>query len=817
MRIVGSIAVLVFVALPVASCSGSSSPESRVGTSGAGVEGFALEGSPVVVVHDPAAAPPGDVPVVGAEVRAVDVEGEVVGTTQTAADGSFALDGLPGGYLRVEVRKDPATADPDAAAEVTGVPGVVVPNPPHAVAREEAVAAALDGVPETARVVGSLQPVPAGTSVQPHGPDPRSADPVPSFGRVLPADEYVFLVDLEPDAAFAHPVVYVFVDAATGDVTRVEELFWPPAFNGVGLWQLDRALYHIAGGAWDELDPGDLPAELTLTPSAEVAQDVPPPVEALRPAPAALPRLQNHNVDPASIFAIVWQASPELYKAHDAKRMVDLLANAGVPFETNIRLVRSHEEGRTALEDSGYKAALLEFNEIIATRLEAGLHSTLVVYITSHAGGPAFSRYFDERRTSSGSVFPPNLMLTSTKACRVRVFLEFCYARHFADDLAAEFDALPQPERHDYVIYSASDRDELSFGLPLVLHLATFRTATPGGRFTTNLLEFAQVQGGDVTGLLNPAGTDIREELDSLFGTINPFQNKFQTPSAIVRPNIPGFCVGDDVGTPLDLMRTLADDARTAGEEAFTFFEDVLGERFETVVQGAAELGEALEGFFRPDEVGEETDHSAPSVGAAIAALAHTELIGSFVFRAVFTAQQIADAFGNTDFPEGAGEHGFTVVANTPLDPQAGDHLVAIARFGGDVPLADPGRFYQYGFVFDADGNPNNNFEPVQGFENDFFGGTDRWYSLEYAPGDGWTLTVSDARDNQVTEVASAARAIIRDDTILLLVPLSEFGDKTPAYRLTAFCHGGDFGLEPPHDWSGDLQDPVDEPLREVR
>jgi len=49
MRIVGSIAVLAFVVLfPVAGCSGSSSPVRKAGTTAAGVEGFALEASPVV-------------------------------------------------------------------------------------------------------------------------------------------------------------------------------------------------------------------------------------------------------------------------------------------------------------------------------------------------------------------------------------------------------------------------------------------------------------------------------------------------------------------------------------------------------------------------------------------------------------------------------------------------------------------------------------------------------------------------------------------------------------------------------------------------
>ncbi len=813
----GVIAFLVSVFLGgLFGCSSSTPTASFDRVARARVEGFALEGSPVVLVHDPAAAPPGDVPVAGAEVLVVDVEGEVVGMTQTAADGRFSLDDLPGGYLRVEVRKDPAAADPDALAELTGIPGtVVLLNRPYAVTRATAVVSVLALVPDNARVVASLQPAPAGTRVRPLGGDPGSVDPVPSVERVLPADEYVFFVDFHPFADYSHAVEYVFVDAETGAVTRLGGVFWPPEVNGEGIWQLDRALYHIQGVAWDDLDLDDVPADVALTASSEVVQEVPEPeAEALQPRTFA--RLQNHNTDPKSIFAIIWQASPELYKATDASRMVDLLANAGVPFESNIRLIRSHREGNVAIEDSEYAAALAELNQLIDARLAAGQHSTLVVYVTSHAGGPAFERYHNKRKTSSSSVFPEQLMLTTTKACRVRVFLEFCFARHFADNLAALFDALPQEERHDYVIYSASDRDELSYGVPLILHVATLESATPGGRFTTNLLDFADVRNGDITGLLNPPETEIRDELDLLFGTINVFENVFQRPSAIVRPNLPGFCIGSDVGTPLDLMRTLIDDARTVAEETFTTIETRLGEKVETLIEGTQQLREFLEGAFRSDAVGEATNHSSPPLGALIAALAHTEITGSIVFRGAFLAAQLFDAFGNTDFPEGPGEFGFTVAASMPSGQAEGDYLVALLKVDGDIPLADPQRFYQYGFVFDADGDPANNFVPVAGFENDFFGGTDRWYALEYAPAGGWKLVVTDARNNQFTEIASAARAIIRDDVILLLVPLSEFVDKTPRYRMTAFCHTGDFGLNPPHDWSGDLMPPIDKELLEV-
>jgi len=36
---------------------------------------------------------------------------------------------------------------------------------------------------------------------------------------------------------------------------------------------------------------------------------------------------------------------------------------------------------------------------------------------------------------------------------------------------------------------------------------------------------------------------------------------------------------------------------------------------------------------------------------------------------------------------------------------------------------------------------------------------------------------------------------------IALLVPKSELSIDNPAYRLTAFRHKGDYGMNPPYDW----------------
>ena len=114
-----------------------------------------------------------------------------------------------------------------------------------------------------------------------------------------------------------------------------------------------------------------------------------------------------------------------------------------------------------------------------------------------------------------------------------------------------------------------------------------------------------------------------------------------------------------------------------------------------------------------------------------------------------------------------------------------------------------------------ASGGPdtNNNYQPSSSFPFDLYSDTDRWYSVEYSPAFGWRLIVTDARNNNPTTVSSAARVILQNNTMTLIVPKGEFLVPNPTYRVTSYQHTGDFGRTNP--WSGDLHPPVGEPLNE--
>jgi len=170
------------------------------------------------------------------------------------------------------------------------------------------------------------------------------------------------------------------------------------------------------------------------------------------------------------------------------------------------------------------------------------------------------------------------------------------------------------------------------------------------------------------------------------------------------------------------------------------------------------------------------------------------------------------DVSSAVEFPCGAGANGFTVCSAAPQPLVEGDYVFAYFSVAEDIPL-DSTRLITYGFVFDGDGDTTNNYVPHPSFPDDYFKDSDRWYTVEYAPGSGWTLYCRDATNSVIQEVPTGARAIISGNVILLVVPGSEFAVPDPSYRVTSFTHTGDYGENPPHDWSGDQHPRVSEGL----
>lgn len=200
-----------------------------------------------------------------------------------------------------------------------------------------------------------------------------------------------------------------------------------------------------------------------------------------------------------------------------------------------------------------------------------------------------------------------------------------------------------------------------------------------------------------------------------------------------------------------------------------------------------------------------EIVHSAASVSKKSVANDHTTAKAFWFALWLAPAQQVAKLFNKSTFECGDGPNGYTLCPAVVDPVPDGETLMLVNRVEKPIPLADATNRYQYGFVFDADGDTTNNYQPSASYPNDFFKDTDRWYEANYDPASGWSLKVSDATGGTPKQVTSNARIIIRDDTITLVVPTSEFKVQKPKFRVTAFRHTGDYGMNPPYDWDGSV------------
>ena len=134
---------------------------------------------------------------------------------------------------------------------------------------------------------------------------------------------------------------------------------------------------------------------------------------------------------------------------------------------------------------------------------------------------------------------------------------------------------------------------------------------------------------------------------------------------------------------------------------------------------------------------------------------------------------------------------------------------MVVATYMDAIPRQASDHF-SYAVVFDSDGDPADDWVPRDDFDLDFYQGTDRWYQIDLDPDRGqWAMTVS---DGLAAYGPSAARAIVFGDTIVWIVPASEFDADLPAYRVPSFVHDGTLA---PEASGGDVSgvDPTEPPL----
>ncbi len=165
------------------------------------------------------------------------------------------------------------------------------------------------------------------------------------------------------------------------------------------------------------------------------------------------------------------------------------------------------------------------------------------------------------------------------------------------------------------------------------------------------------------------------------------------------------------------------------------------------------------------------------------------------------------------DVPCGPGD-GYEVLCTAQTQPLDGPVAIFYGLVAGDIDPAEPELSYQFGFVFDTDGDPSNDYEPLPQYPADFFAFTDLWLYTVHPAGEGW-YTWASSGDAGFANVPSSERFVILGDAVVLIVDEDEISPESASWRMTAFRHYGDYGASMP--WSGDVVPEVGDPLTPVQ
>jgi len=163
-------------------------------------------------------------------------------------------------------------------------------------------------------------------------------------------------------------------------------------------------------------------------------------------------------------------------------------------------------------------------------------------------------------------------------------------------------------------------------------------------------------------------------------------------------------------------------------------------------------------------------------------------------------------------FPCGSSTGRATLCGSAP--DEAGLFTVIVVEFGGALPTGPTERLYQYGIVFDVNGDVSDNYRANASFPYDTWDNTDRWVEVSGGP-DGLSLKVTDA--TTFSTLDTGARVVLDGNVLALFMPQAEIGggpaDPAVQYRATSFWHTGDFGINPPNEFNIDASPPFGEPL----
>ncbi len=158
------------------------------------------------------------------------------------------------------------------------------------------------------------------------------------------------------------------------------------------------------------------------------------------------------------------------------------------------------------------------------------------------------------------------------------------------------------------------------------------------------------------------------------------------------------------------------------------------------------------------------------------------------------------DSFFPCDNGIPAGQPWFTTCPDGAEQSNGDNWHVIYSVFDGPIPISDPNYSYTYAAVFDADGDPNNNFQYMDPYNWDYWQNSDQWYILDWYHQDQiWTVSVL---GENWAPVMSDARAVVYENSIFWLIPSGDFSVDNPGFRVSSFMTSAAYD---PEDVGGDV------------
>ena len=480
--------------------------------------GFVSDGTPLAFTE---AAPAN--PFAGATVRAVRPNGSIAGESITDARGRFAFDNLPPGALYLEAFRNAASnAAPDHAEIVTTWPAAVIRvGRTHPVDFLTAATAVETAFGSDILLVGTRTPLAAGVEIGVDAPNGAIET------HVVATESWLFMVDYEPAAQFAHRIDFVLVDAATGQQTVLANRDSLPVVAGQVRWLTAGDLLQFpedftsgdlaAGTDEDRSTPLFVTPELLLVPSLDAAIEA-GAVSAARASVAlhspvkrtsgtSLPQTirTNEGIDvrDVELFGFVTTVSAEPWMVESAFQMTRWMRNNGVPaeniagaipalapaglgqlsFDNSVKIPIGIADGvSTPVQYLALtQARWAELDLRVRESREAGKFPVLFTAVIGHgyAGGenkitPSLTAY--AAGATAGLNFHRKITdvapFASTSACRHRIFLGMCVARNHGDLIRDSI--LARSEHAETQIFTSS-ADNAGQGKSILLGINSFR------------------------------------------------------------------------------------------------------------------------------------------------------------------------------------------------------------------------------------------------------------------------------------------------------------------------------------------------------